>query len=457
MRYALRLLVRHYLLFCLCCWGFVWSSTSVVASSVQMTSRPYGAMSIIAHGQKGLRWRQTQAPTGADCQQTLGTNCYTPQQLQQAYALTPLLHAGNNGSGQTIVIVNSFGSPTIKQDLQQFDADYGLPDPPSFQILAPLGSVPFDANNADQVSWAEETSLDVEWAHAMAPGASIALLTSPVSETQGVQGMPQFLSLENYAIQHHLGQIISQSWGTTENTLLTSTGYGVLTAFNGLYKMAAQQQITVLAASGDSGAANVDVNGNLYSTPTVNFPASSPWVTAVGGTTLEAANDGTYQSETTWNSGGGSTGGGISQHFLLPDYQKHYLTPSALNLLHGFRGVPDVASVADPATGVPVYFSFLSEAYAGYWIFGGTSLSTPLWAGLVADANQALGHPLGFLNTRLYQIESHPGKAGLAFHDIIHGNNSQSDIPGYNAEIGWDPVTGLGSPIASALLKAWRS
>ena len=128
---------------------------------------------------------------------------------------------GDNGTGQTIVIIDSFGSPTLASDLATFDADYGLPAPPSLSVLAPLGSLPFDPTNDDMVGWAVETTLDVEWAHAMAPGASIVVLTSPVSETQGVQGMPQFLALEQYALDHHLGQIISQSWGTTENTLFT--------------------------------------------------------------------------------------------------------------------------------------------------------------------------------------------------------------------------------------------
>src|ERR1700733_11393576 len=160
-----------------------------------------------------------QPPDPSSCIAADNAPCYTPQQLQTAYGLTPMLNAGYNGTGQTIVIIESYGSPTIEADLKVFDAAYNLPDPPSFQVLAPLRTVTFDPTDGDQVAWAFETSLDVEWAHAMAPGASIVVLTSPVDETQGIQGLPEFLKLERYALDHHLGQIISQSWGTAENTL----------------------------------------------------------------------------------------------------------------------------------------------------------------------------------------------------------------------------------------------
>jgi subtilase family serine protease len=117
---------------------------------------------------KGLTLAATQAPPDSFCRANFGIPCYSPQQIQTAYGLAPLLNAGYTGAGETIIIIVSFGSPTIAQDLQTFDADYGLPDPPSFTVLAPLGTVPFDPSNSDQVGWAFETTLDVEWAHAMA-------------------------------------------------------------------------------------------------------------------------------------------------------------------------------------------------------------------------------------------------------------------------------------------------
>src|ERR1700730_3824737 len=238
-----------------------------------------------------------QAPPDTFCLDNLGLPCYSPQQMREAYGLTPLLNAGYTVVGKTIIIIDSFGSPTIAQDLKIFDAGYGLPDPPSFSVIAPLGTVPFDPTNNDQVGWAFETSLDVEWAHAMAPGASIVLLTSPVSETQGVQGMTEFLALEKYALDHHLGKIISQSWGTTENTLFDPTGQQVFKNFENLYQRARQERVTVLASSGDSGSSNVDVNGTIFPFPTVILPASSPLVTAVGGTSLFAGTSGEYKFE----------------------------------------------------------------------------------------------------------------------------------------------------------------
>ena len=128
--------------------------------------------------------------TYSQCLEIFSIPCYTPQLIRNSYEVTSLLNAGYTGAGQTIIIVDSFGSPTIAQDLETFDAGLGLPDPPSFTVLAPLGSVLFDPNDPDQVNWAAETTLDVESAHAIAPGASIVLLTSPVDETQGGRSRP---------------------------------------------------------------------------------------------------------------------------------------------------------------------------------------------------------------------------------------------------------------------------
>ena len=208
-----------------------------------------------------------QAPMDADCRTFINIPCYSPQELQNAYCQASILTEGYTGVGETIIIIVSFGSPTIAQDLQIFDADYGLPDPPSFTVLAPLGTVPFDPTNSDQVGWAFETTLDVEWAHAIAPGADIVLLTIPVSETEGMQGMPEFLLLEQYALDHHLGKIISQSWGATENTLFTPAGQQVFEDFERFYQDAAQQNVTVLASAGDVGSDNPDINGTIYPFP----------------------------------------------------------------------------------------------------------------------------------------------------------------------------------------------
>ena len=391
-------------------------------------------------------------PTDSYCRMTFGFPCYSPQEMQQAYGLTPLLEAGYNGAGQTIVIIDSFGSPTIEQDLKNFDFGYGLPDPPSFTVLAPLGTVPFDPGSSAQISWAKETSLDVEWAHAMAPGASIVLLTSPVDQNEGVPGLPEFLALERYALDHHMGQIISQSWGATENTLFGAAGQKVLSDFNSFYQRAAMENVTVIAGSGDFGSANLDTSGKLYHFPAVLFPASSPFVTAVGGTSLYADTQGNYQSETVWNDSSGASGGGVSQHFAEPRYQ--YLLPAAVQAtLNGYRGIPDVAYNADGSTPILAYFGFFpNPSMNAYYTIAGTSEGAPSWAGIVADANQFAGRPLGFLNPKLYAIGENSEYLQL-FHDMTVGNNAYvKGIPGYSATVGWDFTTGWGSPNLSGLI-----
>ena len=389
-----------------------------------------------------------QAPTDAQCRAATGSPCYSPQEIRHAYGVDLLLARGDDGKGETIVIVDAFGSPTIASDLASFDAGYGLPAPPSFTILAPLGTVPFNPTAIpDQVNWAAETTLDVEWAHAMAPDASIVLLTSPADETEGVQGMPQFDALLNFALDHHLGQVISQSWGATENTLFTPAGEQVFRQFEATYARAAGMRVTALASTGDAGSSNTEVNGTtFYPFPTVNFPASSPLVTAVGGTSLYADTSGDYQSETVWNSGGGASGGGISQHFGEPLYQRS-LPGSDQSLLGGHRGIPDISWNADPNTSILIYLSFFGFP-AGYYTIGGTSEGSPDWAGLVADLNQLAHRPIGLLNPYLYAL----GKAGIGFHDVTVGNNSDNGVPGYSATPGWDAATGWGSPDVGQLL-----
>src|SRR5207245_2509882 len=158
-------------------------------------------------------------PTTADCRQQIGIACYQPGQIQTAYDLGPLYSQGLDGTGRTIALVDSFGSPTIRQDLAQFDSDFGLPAPPSFKIVQPAGPVPpFDPNNSTMVGWAFETTLDVEWAHAMAPGASIILAETPVAETEGVTGFPEIMKSEDFLINRDMTDVISQSFGATEQT-----------------------------------------------------------------------------------------------------------------------------------------------------------------------------------------------------------------------------------------------
>ena len=177
---------------------------------------------IIQPGVQHMGHGSAQPPTTADCEAAFHVACYQPAQLQQAYNLSPLYARGVTGKGATIVIVDSFGSPTIRNDLGVFDQQFGLPAPPSFKIIRPAGAIPRYRASSEMISWAGETSLDVEYAHAIAPRASIVLVETPIAETEGVAGFPQIVKAEEYVIDHHLGGVISQSFGATAWAYSTS-------------------------------------------------------------------------------------------------------------------------------------------------------------------------------------------------------------------------------------------
>ncbi len=205
---------------------------------------------------------QASPPTTADCEKAYKVACYEPAQIQQAYDLPAVYASGVTGKGTTIVIVDSFGSPTIRNDLSVFDRTFGLPAPPSFRVIQPAGQVPaYNPGNSDMVGWAGETTLDVEYAHTIAPGASILLVETPVSETEGVHGFPQIVTAEKYVLTHHLGDVISQSFSATEQTFPNAAA---VQALRGAYQLAERDHVTVLAASGDSGAADVGLNESTY-------------------------------------------------------------------------------------------------------------------------------------------------------------------------------------------------
>jgi subtilase family serine protease len=368
-------------------------------------------------------------------------NCYTPHALRVAYGIESLTEQGYGGKGQTVVDIVSYGSPFLQQDMDVFDKQFNLP-PITIKVIAPLGTVPFNPKNSDMIGWAEETELDVQIIHAIAPDAGIVVMTSPVDETEGTVGLPQFLQLEQYAVAHHLGHVFSQSYVASEVTLADQKSRQFVNMYANFYQqITTQQGWTVLSGSGDHGAtdyANIAAT-KLSSAPTVNFPADVPWVTAVGGTSLHRT-AGSY-NESAWP----DSGGGVSQFFSEPDFQRR-LPAAAQSLLAGHRGLPDIAGDADPFTGMAFYF-------AGQWnMTGGTSASTPLWAGIIAVADQVAGHPLGYINPGLYKVAQQNGQQ--AFRDITAGGNGLADpkIQGYKAGTGWDAVTGLGAPQVGQLI-----
>jgi subtilase family serine protease len=403
----------------------------------------------------------TQPPTQAQCEATFTAPCYGPDQFQTAYNEQPLFNQGITGKGQTIVIVDSFGSPTIKADLATFDAEFNLPAPPSFKIIQPAGKVPaWNPDNADMVGWGGETTLDVEWSHSMAPGANILLVETPVSETEGTAGMPQIVKAENYVINHHLGQVISQSFGATEGTFPSAMS---IYALRSAYFNALRNHVTVLAGTGDTGSTNYsNVAGTLlYTHNVVGWPASDPLVTAVGGTQLALLADGSRtEADRVWddstnyalnNAFFGSpgpqalaTGGGDSSVFARPWYQD-----SVASVVGEQRGVPDISMSAACSGLVNTYQSFAGQP-AGWYVVCGTSEATPLFAGIVALADQVAGHSLGLINPALYALsaEHAPGlvdvTAGYNGVSFIQ-NNQLYTVPGYHAGPGYDLASGVGT------------
>jgi subtilase family serine protease len=360
------------------------------------------------------------------------------------------------------------------------------PDMPTFTVLHPNGSPATKeqpgkgTGQEDKTLWALEVALDVEMAHATAPGANIVLVASTGAETLGVQGLPNMMKAEKSLIDSGSVNVISQSFGTAEDAFASTQS---LLNLRDAYKAAAAKGVTVLASSGDDGSAGskkppVAKGGAYFSFPVVGWPASDPLVTAVGGTYLctdpfatanQARTLGTTRASrctafpNEFEVGWTFSGGGFSHVFAKPDYQN--TLPAGSTPIGSMRGVPDVAYQASAGTGALVYLSLppdgndsnVSDTTTGWWDIGGTSLSAPQWAGLVAIADQLNGGGLGLINPALYRIGADPARYAADFFDVTTGNNTDTldpptPVPGYPATTGWDPVTGLGTPNAARLV-----
>jgi subtilase family serine protease len=427
--------------------------------------------------------------------------------MTASYNVTPLYASGNMGQGRTIAIVDSYGSDTITHDLAVFDTAFGLPHMcgeegvtcaagmPTFSRLALQGSPatvapPGQSNGTgleDKAAWALEVSLDVEWAHATAPKANILLVTTPTAETLGVQGFPQMMAAEDYVVQHHLADVISQSFGSGEGAFGSSQS---LLNLRYAFVDAQANHVSVFASSGDGGTTNTMKqpvkNPRVIPYPSVIWPASDPLVTAVGGTYLctnpttglgvdavdppvrcqPGLNPG-LQRETGWV----DAGGGYSTIFSRPAYQ-NTLPPGSTYIGSSagapgpntnMRGVPDIAYQASATTAPLVYITLPPDGLSGlicgstacstgWYAVGGTSASSPQWAGIAAIADQMAGRDLGNLNPALYQIADNPAMYAADFFDVTVNNNQTTSIPGYSASQGWDAVTGLGTPDAAKLI-----
>ncbi len=430
----------------------------VPATAVPATTVPATAV-LVSPGVVHARGPLPTPPTTAFCQQDYKIACYEPAQLRQAYNLRPLLRRGIDGARQTIVIVDSFGSPTVRHDLGVFDKTFGLAGPPSLKVIQPAGKVAPYQSTSTRESWAGETELDVEYAHAIAPGANILLVETPTSEEEGTTGFPQIVQAEEYVISHHLGGVISQSFSATEQTFPSTKS---LLSLRGAYIDAARQGITVLAASGDSGAADVRFNEtDYYPSPVTSWPDSDPLVTGVGGTQLHLGAAGNHLApDSVWNDtfdaaanefvngDAGPTplagGGGKSIDFARPSYQNGVAGVVGLR-----RGVPDISMAAACNGAVDVYQSFPGQQ-AGWYPSCGTSEATPLFAGVVALADQVAGHPLGLINPALYTLSA---RRARGITDVRSGGNTVSfqqggksfTVHGFRALRGYDLASGVGT------------
>lgn len=364
---------------------------------------------------------------------------YTPPQVAAMYSYP----AGLDGSGQTIALielndVDSQGNPTgagySTSDLEAYFKGLGIATPNVTAVGVDGGAnVPGKDANADG-----EVTLDIEVAGAVAPGAAIAVYF-------GTNTDDGFIQAVTAAIHDDVRKpsIISISWGQAEETATSQ----MLEGLDQALQEAAAIGVTVCVAAGDNGSADMTKQQWDHKTH-VDFPASSPYALACGGTTLDPSSAPNAPVEIVWNRGvqGGATGGGVSNFFTKPSYQSSANVPSPTNSAGG-RGVPDVAGNADPFSGYSVLVDGASQ------VIGGTSAVAPLWAGLLARINQSLirtgGKPAGFINALLY-----PAAAKAAFHDVTQGNNDiYNDLKGkFPAAPGWDPCTGMGSPDGANLL-----
>jgi kumamolisin len=344
-------------------------------------------------------------------------SAFTPPQVARMYHFPAF-----DGTGQTIGIIE-LGGGFKRSDLNTYFAGLGLSTPSIHSTLVDgaANSPDGDHNGPDA-----EVMLDIEVAGAVAPGAAIRVYFGPNSE----RGFLDAVSAAVHDEEHH-PSVISISWGSSEKGATTQA----MLAMDAVFADAAALGVTICVASGDDGSNDREDDGRAHA----DFPASSPFVLALGGTRLTSADAVTIDTETVWNANGSATGGGVSEVFAIPEWQIGVGVPPSVNPEHFVgRGLPDAAGNADPNTGYSVRVDGTD------FPIGGTSAVAPLWAGLIASINQYLGFTIGFLNPLLYSDVSIQN----TFRDIRHGNNGS-----YSATTGWDACTGWGTPDGARLLE----
>ncbi len=336
-----------------------------------------------------------------------------PSLMQTAYGVNLLQGKGVNGTGQSIAIVDACEQTDIASDLKTFDAQFGLPNP-TLNIYYPQGSC------TENYGWGPEISMDVEWSHVMAPAATINLVIAQTPNFTDMYGAWK------YIFDNKLGNVISNSWAS-------SKAVACRPPVQALLKTAELNNVTVLAANGDSGGWP---SGPGY------MPANCVGAIGVGGTSLDISSTGKYISESAWTGGGGGYANGTKE----PYYQSHVKIYDPLKVL----GKPDVSADANPSTGVWIYDTPDEGGWSCCW--GGTSLPTPTWAGFFADVNQIrasngyapAGFVTPFLYLTVYGVKGSSPYYKADMHDVTKGCNTPLG-PQFCAGKGWSPATGLGS------------
>ena len=437
-------------------------------------------------------------------------HCYTPDQIRAFYGLAPLTADTNDGAGQTIVLVDSYGSPTAAQDLSAFASQFNGPTP-SFEAVYPFGQPGFNADGGSATGkgvgqagptsadgWAGEANLDVQWAYAIAPKAHLVLLGTNSAETQGVQGLTQLMNGIDWAVNAYpAGTVFSMSFGTDEDAFASpAAAKQAFDRYDQTFKRGQAEGDTFFASAGDNGSTGVERSHRATTTadhPEVSYPNVSPYVTSVGGTQVQSGwtwnptSDVPFNADGSrnpayfaWNAGGSSqavwneswadigTGGGVSSVYGRPAFQN-----GVAGIVGDHRGVPDLAWNAAVNGGVLVYTSFFPAIEGpNHWqVYGGTSASSPQVAALTAIANQARAAagkgPIGDLNAVIYSAGF---DRASAFSDVVpqtygtalsgqlknnrmwdtlaDGSVTPTSVPGFPTTSGYDLTTGWGSPYA---------
>ena len=349
--------------------------------------------------------------------------CQTPDSIRAAYNIPATINGEPAGTGQTIVIVDAFGSPTAASDLATFSTEFGLQQA-DLSIYYPGGKPTWNGRGT-QLGWAQETSLDIQWAHAVAPGAKIALVVAANDHGSSLDNAVRF------AVDKKLGNVLSMSYGAPENLIHGNNAQQAQA--HKTFAKAAAQGMSVFASSADAGSDNGAGYENF------SLPAADPLVTAVGGTDLWAGSGLALPRETVW--------GDYDACQTTCDDGPLGATGGAPSLFTAKAG-SDVSYNAGVYTGVLTYLGMMGDGNNGFYFFGGTSAGSPQWAGIAADLDQATGSKIGSVNR---YAESWAGSHLL--YDVTEGANTTPTFSGgYSATTGWDAPTGWGTPDVRAII-----